>query len=460
MTWSLCCKRSIILIITYYFFIVAAWAGTTAIQSVAADPPSPGYWTAERMAAALPSGRTIEADRAPELGPAYACPASPYTDRVITDNTGYPYRTMGRLFYTDASGVDHYGSAVVVGRDVILTAGHCLHSDGGWHKNVFFIPAYQAGDFPYGAWWADELHALTGWTYYEWNCRDVGFVVLDQESGTSVGDVVGGLTMLFDQDPENLTFYQYGYPSNLPGATSGGEWLVETVSSFGYLDDDEGGSLCPAPIGVGSRMAEGCSGGPWLIRDGGQYYVVGLNSYQKGGGWWTSGCDESQHSPRFDDTVEELYQSVAGSTASGRVSLESYNYRSYYIRHANYRGLISTIGSSLDRQDATFNLVSGLAGSSYVSLESTNYPGYYLRHYNYAIRLSAHDSGDLFAQDASFKQVSGLADPSWLSLESSNYPGYYIRHYNYYLYIDQSDGSGLFAQDATFRAVSPLSPSD
>lgn len=136
------------------------------------------------------------------------------------------------------------------------------------------------------------------------------------------------------------------------------------------------------------------------------------------------------------------------------VSLQSYNYQTHFIRHANFLGEITHIASELDRRDSTFKMVPGLADSRYISFESVNYPGYYLRHQDFRLRLHQSDGSQLFRADATFKMGPGLADGSWLSFESFNYPGHYIRHRDYHLYIERG-GDDLFRKDATFRLAAP-----
>jgi len=145
-------------------------------------------------------------------------------------------------------------------------------------------------------------------------------------------------------------------------------------------------------------------------------------------------------------------QAIAGGTAS----FQSYNFRSHFIRHAQFLGEISPISSDLDRKDSTFQIVAGLADSRYVSFESLNYSGHYLRHQDFRLKLQKFDGSQLFRQDAAFKMVPGLADGSWSSFESVNYPGHYIRHRNFHLFLERGNDD-LFRKDATFRVAAPNS---
>jgi hypothetical protein len=105
--------------------------------------------------------------------------------------------------------------------------------------------------------------------------------------------------------------------------------------------------------------------------------------------------------------------------------------------------------------DSTFALRVGLADKNDVSLESYNYPGYFLRHQDYRLKLNKIYMEQLFKEDATFKIVPELADSSAFSFESYNYPNRYIRHKDGHLWVMEDDNSQLFKEDATYYKVSP-----
>lgn len=152
-----------------------------------------------------------------------------------------------------------------------------------------------------------------------------------------------------------------------------------------------------------------------------------------------------------DDILGAQY--IYGTDA---VSLQSYNFPSYYVRHYDSLGEISLINTQLDKVDAGFRRVSGLANGSCVSFESVNYPGRFLRHQDYRIKLSDYNGADaLFLADATFCERPGLANGTWTSFEAYNKPGYYIRHSDYHLSIGSGSGEP-FVSDATFRLTGAL----
>jgi hypothetical protein len=139
-------------------------------------------------------------------------------------------------------------------------------------------------------------------------------------------------------------------------------------------------------------------------------------------------------------------------------SLESYNFAGYFARHRNYLGELTTVSSTLDRDDATWLVVPGLAGTG-ISLRSKNYPSFYLRHANWRLQISQSDGSTLFREDATFHVRPGNASTgsTWMSLESYNYPGHFIRHANYHLWLSADDGTSLFDADSTWSPGPPLS---
>ncbi len=146
---------------------------------------------------------------------------------------------------------------------------------------------------------------------------------------------------------------------------------------------------------------------------------------------------------------------------SGQVALQSFNYPDHFIRHRNFVGEVTPIGTDMDRKDATFRVIPGLAEQEYpslqgeyISLQSVNYPGYYLRYHDGMIKLHKYRDEELFKKNATFRLVPGLANRAWSSFESLHYPGFYVRHKNFKLYLERGD-SDLSRKDATFKILSP-----
>src|SRR5215210_5773886 len=104
---------------------------------------------------------------------------------------------VGALF----AGGGHFCTASVVhspGRDLIVTAAHCLDGSAG---DVVFVPGYRDGRSPYGVWKVERRFLPDGWAEGQnegsWGSggnedSDVGFAVVGERGGKAVEDVVGG----------------------------------------------------------------------------------------------------------------------------------------------------------------------------------------------------------------------------------------------------------------------------
>ncbi|WP_335987803.1 family 43 glycosylhydrolase [Glycomyces sp. MUSA5-2] len=150
-------------------------------------------------------------------------------------------------------------------------------------------------------------------------------------------------------------------------------------------------------------------------------------------------------------SVSTVLPVPSGETVGAYNRLQSYNFPTRYVRHADFDVRIDP--SVSPAQDGQFRLVTGLAGTATVSFESVNYPGYYLRHSSYDLVLAPNDGTAQFAADATFRRTAGLADASAASFQSYNFPDRYLRHYDYLLRIDPITTATARA-DATFRITS------
>jgi hypothetical protein len=141
-------------------------------------------------------------------------------------------------------------------------------------------------------------------------------------------------------------------------------------------------------------------------------------------------------------------------------SIRAYAPARHYIRHANSLGRISEIKVELDSRDARFKTVPGLAKSGCVSFLSTNIRDHYLRHSNFRIVLSPYSSDELFRKDATFCMEWGLrrvGNEESVTFRSFNFPDRVIRHRNFELWLDAVENTPLFRSDASFF-IEPVRP--
>jgi hypothetical protein len=183
----------------------------------------------------------------------------------------WPNHTVGMLLFDTPTGTSRC-SAAVVGRRLVLTAGHCVSDGaGGWYSNFRFYPATIVTNplNPSNSWTYET--AVTFKVYLEtgaW-CRDVAFLVMRSKSGQQIGDVYGWLGFTANQPTAGQTWYIWGYPAYL------GDLLLINLSPY-YQRANLGCE--PFDILVSSNHNKGSSGGPWALVIDNTYYANSVNS--------------------------------------------------------------------------------------------------------------------------------------------------------------------------------------
>jgi V8-like Glu-specific endopeptidase len=202
---------------------------------------------------------------------------------------------VGALFLNGTS-QPHSCTADVIsspGRDLVLTAAHCL-SGGG--QGAEFAPGYHDGETPYGVWQVTAAYVDPHWLSTQDPQRDYAFLRIapQRRAGRSMrlGDVVPGYALGTAPRPGDrvqVVSYPYGIDDK-PITCS-----VPTYALTGYPSFD-----CHGYVG-------GTSGSGWLARRGRSQVVVGLI-----GGLHQGGCVEyTSYSPRFDGDTFALYLRAA-----------------------------------------------------------------------------------------------------------------------------------------------------
>jgi hypothetical protein len=191
-----------------------------------------------------------------------------------------PYAWNGRLFVVQ-DGEEGSCSATAIDsptRSLVLTAGHCVNSGpedghpGSWSSYLEFVPGFNLGVAPYGAFiLSGRPRSLPGWTRDGNPDYDLGafLVALDAE-GVALEDALGGGARIVTDLGHKQRFESFGYPG-------GTERMRNCVS--GYAGQDPVTVTLPGPptVGIRCRWAPGASGGGWLI-EGGQE-IDGITTY-------------------------------------------------------------------------------------------------------------------------------------------------------------------------------------
>ena len=278
------------------------------------------YWTAERMAAAVPADLHLDVRRGPRTTPEpipQAKPSKPSGGTAAAGSTwtgqGLVARTTGKVFFT--KGGTNYvcsGSVVDAANDsTVLTAGHCLHEGkadgtGQYATNWTFVPAYDgnATDVaPYERWPFVSMQTTAGWAERGDLDFDVAFAAVDDTDPAtpSLEAVVGGAQQIrFGQAPK-LSVYAFGYPQAAPY-----DGTTLTYCSGDTAPDPYGRTT----QGLVCNMTGGSSGGPWYSGFNpttGVGVTYSLNSYR-----YTSGTYSNRmHGPRFGTEVAALFNAVS-----------------------------------------------------------------------------------------------------------------------------------------------------
>jgi V8-like Glu-specific endopeptidase len=211
----------------------------------------------------------------------------------------FPWKTVGRLFFTVPGQGDASCTASVAAGRAVWTAGHCVYTPGlGWHTNVYFVPAYKNGLAPYGVFTVSNMSALNGWINGRNQAYDIAMVTTFNNNGMSVSQWVGNLGAIWNVSPQQY-WHSNGYPGNLGNS----RYLIVCEGSLSSRWDLNG----PDPVGMGCDMTFGSSGGPWWIRHnpytGGNFNLV--NSVVSG----TPNINRNQEffGPYFGNGAKNLY---------------------------------------------------------------------------------------------------------------------------------------------------------
>ena len=235
-------------------------------------------------------GRTVTAAQAveelafgpePLAAPAYTYPF-PFSrwEHLAGRYSDFPYRTIGKVFFTKYGGGNRVCSASSIGNYGVITAGHCVSDGlGHYHTNWVFVPAYYNGTAPYGQWTANHLWVRTAWhngganDYQE----DIGGAVLNKLGGLKISQRVGWLGF---QASQNIVqhWHSIGYPAEYPFT---GAKMIICAAGYARTDMVVGALMT---FGIGCDTTGGTSGGP-LIKNfanvgGSTNYVNGVNSYK------------------------------------------------------------------------------------------------------------------------------------------------------------------------------------
>lgn len=284
--------------------------GGASVYSVpaAAQGAARSFWTPSGMRSATAASTERQEQ---QLGPVFATAPSmslfsagarsgaPRGIPSPVSFSGVP--TVGALFYTAGSG-RHFCTASVIKSstgNLVLTAAHCVYS-GGYSRNLVFVPGYDNGGAPYGAWTVKKIIVANGWRQHQDPSLDYAYldVAPPPHSVGPIQAVTGGLGVGFTlRDAHSITVIGYNNTDQQP---------IRCATKSFKFSDSQMEFYCHG-------FWYGTSGGPWIIGYGGSgsgtvFGVIG--GYQAGGAQsWAS------YSAIFWRTAPALFRQAEAAAA-------------------------------------------------------------------------------------------------------------------------------------------------
>lgn len=201
----------------------------------------------------------------------------------------FPYRAVGKLFFTQPGVGNFVCTGAVLRQRVVLTAGHCVHSGNGlqtgWFSNFMFCPAYRGGQSRLGCWSWSFAATTPDWFNSGGvvpNAADYAMLEVPDQVIGGVTRRIGDLTGTFGYATSVLSanhVHMLGYPVGF----SSGERMHQVAAGHCV----SGGSNTER---YGGDMRGGSSGGPWVqdfgvpasgqtVGPSGPNLIVGVMSY-------------------------------------------------------------------------------------------------------------------------------------------------------------------------------------
>jgi V8-like Glu-specific endopeptidase len=205
----------------------------------------------------------------------------------------YPFRTVGKLFFTQPGVGNFVCSASAISFRIVVTAGHCVHSgngqQSGFFTNFLFVPAFRDGAAPFGQWSVNRVVVTATWfngggvvpNAADYATLDTNDRVINGVA-TRIGTATGFLgTQTLSLFPNHVTML--GYPCNLDACqklhrVDAGSLRTQAPNCAEYGSDARGGSSGgPWAQNFGTAAAAAAGSVPGL--NSGRNRVVGVTSY-------------------------------------------------------------------------------------------------------------------------------------------------------------------------------------
>ncbi len=211
----------------------------------------------------------------------------------------FPYKAVGKLYFSDWLGNDYYCTASVISsHNIIVTAAHCVYDTdvNRWYGNWLFVPAERNYAAPYGTFsWASATILTNYINAPNWAAGiryDVAVIsLLNGSLGNPVTFYTGWLGRSWELPYiQNIT--EIGYPANRPNGMK-----------YTYINHAETYAGTTDILWWGSNLGSGVSGSPVIrvyapFQSGANNYVNAVHS----GGSPNAANPINGLGPRFSNT--------------------------------------------------------------------------------------------------------------------------------------------------------------
>jgi V8-like Glu-specific endopeptidase len=180
----------------------------------------------------------------------------------LSADLSYPYRAVGKLFFTIPGQGNYVCTASVIKPRVVLTAGHCVHSgangNAGYYTNFRFVPAFRDGAAPYQSWSASYVSTTPDWMAGGGgvpNAADYAMLEMSDNTVNGVATKIASVTGSLGYQTSSLIpnhAHLLGYPCNF-----------DSCAKMHQVTAESAVAISPNNAEYGSDMQGGSSGGPW-----------------------------------------------------------------------------------------------------------------------------------------------------------------------------------------------------
>ena len=194
----------------------------------------------------------------------------------ILEMQGYHHYANGLV----ESNVFSQGSGALIGRNIVLTAAHCVWNDdtNSYYSNITFSPAHDEYESVYGKLrvkkvFCPESYQQRKKTKGMPNEDDYALLILESmEDGEEIGDFTGylGIAVLSDDDLKGRKLTMHGYPSSAHGDRAKGKGYEHSGRCMEVSKDFVSYEIDSSP---------GQSGSGVYYEEDGDYYITAVHFF-------------------------------------------------------------------------------------------------------------------------------------------------------------------------------------